>query len=80
MSAGRICVREVYLADADESVSAAAKRMQQHNVGSLVVLDQASAPGDHHGPWPGHMRGGGRTPNNDADFRGHVATSGDGAG
>ena len=42
MSVGRICVREVYLADANESVVAAARRMKQQNVGTLVVLDEDS--------------------------------------
>ena len=44
MSVGRICLREVYLADANECVAAAARRMKQQNVGTLVVLDEASEP------------------------------------
>ena len=44
MSVGRICVREVFLAETDESVSAAAKRMKEQNVGTLVVLDERTAP------------------------------------
>ncbi len=44
MSAGRICVREVDLADGNETVRAAAQRMHQRAVGTLVVLDHAQAP------------------------------------
>ena len=44
MSVGRICVREVDLADAGESVWKAAERMHQRAVGSLLVLNDASEP------------------------------------
>lgn len=39
MSVGRICQREVDFAEAHETVTAAAVRMQQREVGALVVLD-----------------------------------------
>jgi CBS-domain-containing membrane protein len=39
MSVGQICVREVDTADADESVAAAARRMHDRAVGTLVVVD-----------------------------------------
>jgi CBS domain-containing protein len=39
MSAGKICVRSVDTAAADESVQVAAERMAARNVGSLIVLD-----------------------------------------
>ena len=39
MSAGRICSRVVATATPDESVRAAARRMAEFDVGSLVVLD-----------------------------------------
>ena len=44
MSVGKICTREVYLAEAEESAVAAAKRMSRHNVGTLVVLNEISEP------------------------------------
>ena len=44
MSVGRICTRYVDLADADESVQAAALRMAERKVGTLVVLDSARRP------------------------------------
>ncbi len=44
MTAGKICVREVDLAKPDETVQVAAQRMHSHNVGSLLVLNQFSAP------------------------------------
>lgn len=44
MSVGRICVREVELADAEEKVWHAAERMRQRAVGTLVVLNSAKAP------------------------------------
>ena len=44
MSTGRICVREVDIAEVDESVQAAAQRMNSRNVGALVVLDQEKRP------------------------------------
>jgi CBS domain-containing protein len=44
MSVGRICIREVDLAEPDESVQIAAARMNSRNVGTLLVLDAASRP------------------------------------
>lgn len=44
MSVGRICTRVVATASADETVRAAADRMAEHNVGTLVVVDDASRP------------------------------------
>jgi CBS domain-containing protein len=44
MSVGRICVREVDLADATECVMNAAQRMHDRNVGSLVVVDPRTRP------------------------------------
>ena len=44
MSAGRICVREVDLADVDESVQVAAERMHARNVGTLVVRGEGDEP------------------------------------
>lgn len=44
MSVGKICTREVDLAEADESVQAAAQRMHARNVGTLVVLDSDNKP------------------------------------
>lgn len=44
MSIGRICVRDVYLAEAEESTYVAAQRMREHNVGTLVVLDKDKKP------------------------------------
>ncbi len=44
MSAGRICVREVDLVKAGESVQAAAQRMHARNVGTLVLLDKEKRP------------------------------------
>ena len=44
MSVGRICVRDVDLADLDESVQIAARRMNARNVGTLMVLDKGSRP------------------------------------
>jgi len=44
MTIGRICTREVHLAEADETVAAAAERMLTRNVGSLVVLDEDRRP------------------------------------
>lgn len=44
MSAGRICTRYVDLADPDETVQAAARRMLERKVGSLVILDGAKRP------------------------------------
>lgn len=44
MSVGRICVREVDLAEPDESVQVAARRMNTRNVGTLMVLDKDAHP------------------------------------
>lgn len=44
MTIGRICVREVDLAEPEESVQIAARRMNSRNVGSLLVLDKDSHP------------------------------------
>jgi CBS domain-containing protein len=44
MSLGRICVREVDLAESYESAQVAAERMHARNVGSLVVLDPEKRP------------------------------------
>ena len=44
MSVGRICVREVDLVDADETVWQAAVRMQSRAVGTLVVLNESKEP------------------------------------
>lgn len=40
MSVGRICTREVILADQDETTAEAARRMQSNNVGTLVIIDR----------------------------------------
>ena len=44
MSVGRICTRYVDLADPEETVQAAARRMLERKVGTLVILDQAKRP------------------------------------
>lgn len=44
MSVGRICLRDVDLAEAGESVMEAARRMRARRVGTLVVVDEASVP------------------------------------
>ncbi len=44
MSVGHICVRNVDLAHADESIWLAAERMYQRGVGALVVLNEAREP------------------------------------
>ncbi|MBI2481233.1 MAG: CBS domain-containing protein [Planctomycetia bacterium] len=44
MSVGRICTREVDLAQMDESVWQAAERMHQRAVGTLVVIDDDKKP------------------------------------
>jgi CBS domain-containing protein len=44
MSVGRICLREVSLAERGESVLEAARRMRERGVGTLVVLDDARRP------------------------------------
>lgn len=40
MSVGRICQREIDVAEAHDTVDVAAVRMQQREVGALVVLDE----------------------------------------
>lgn len=44
MDAGSICSREVDTVRPDETAAVAAKRMLQRNVGSLIVVDEASRP------------------------------------
>lgn len=44
MSVGRICTREVDLADAEETAWQAAERMHQRTVGCLIVLNPARKP------------------------------------
>lgn len=44
MSVGRICIREVDLAELDEAVHIAARRMHSRQVGTLMVLDNESRP------------------------------------
>lgn len=44
MTIGKICQREVDLAGRDETVQAAAQRMANRNVGSLLVLDADRRP------------------------------------
>jgi CBS domain-containing protein len=44
MSVGRICTRYVDLADAEETAQAAAQRMRDRQVGTLVILDRAKKP------------------------------------
>jgi signal-transduction protein with cAMP-binding, CBS, and nucleotidyltransferase domain len=44
MSVGRICSREVQLAETNESAKMAAIRMRDQNVGTLVVLDERKKP------------------------------------
>jgi CBS domain-containing protein len=44
MTIGKICQREVHLADLDESTLAAAQRMRETNVGTLIVLDENKKP------------------------------------
>lgn len=44
MSVGRICCREVYTAAAGESAQVAARRMREHSVGTLVVVDETARP------------------------------------
>lgn len=40
MSVGRICTREVVVALPNENIRVAARRMAEHNVGTVVVLDE----------------------------------------
>lgn len=44
MSTGRICIREVFFADPDETVEAVARRMHERAVGCLLVLDDERRP------------------------------------
>jgi CBS domain-containing protein len=44
MSVGLICTRSVDLADAEETIQAAAQRMDERNVGTLVILNPAKEP------------------------------------
>jgi CBS domain-containing protein len=44
MTVGRICCHEVDLAEPAETVRAAAQRMLQRNVGTLVVVDESRQP------------------------------------
>lgn len=44
MSIGRICVREVDIAEPEENVQTAAQRMHARKVGSLVVIDKSREP------------------------------------
>ena len=44
MSVGRICVRDVDLAEAGESVQAAAQRMNSRKVGTLLVINSDQEP------------------------------------
>jgi len=44
MSVGRICTRYVDLADAGETIQAAAQRLHERKVGTLVILDRANRP------------------------------------
>jgi CBS domain-containing protein len=44
MSVGRICIRQVDTAQPEESVQAAARRMLDRKVGTLVVVDEGNRP------------------------------------
>jgi CBS domain-containing protein len=44
MSVGRICVREVDIAEAEETAQVAAQRMHDRKVGALVILNKAREP------------------------------------
>jgi len=44
MSIGRICIREVDIAEPQESVLIAARRMHDRQVGALVVVNKAREP------------------------------------
>jgi CBS domain-containing protein len=44
MSVGRLCTRTVWIASAEEDVAACARRMAEHDVGTLVVLDEERRP------------------------------------
>jgi len=44
MTCGKLCIREVDLAEPHESVQVAARRMHSRKVGTLVVVDGANRP------------------------------------
>ena len=44
MSIGRLCTRSVSIAQVGESVAIAARRMAEHGVGTLVVVDEQKRP------------------------------------
>jgi CBS domain-containing protein len=44
MTVGRICVREVDIAEGNETLQAAAARMRDHNIGTLLVLNDEKKP------------------------------------
>jgi CBS domain-containing protein len=44
MSVGRLCTRSVSVATPDETVAVAARRMAEHDVGTLVVVDDEERP------------------------------------
>lgn len=44
MSVGEICIRQVDLADAEESIQVAAARLRDRCVGSLMVCDKGGRP------------------------------------
>lgn len=44
MTAGRVCVRSVHVANPDESVRIAARRMREADVGTLIVVDNKRNP------------------------------------
>ena len=44
MSVGRICLREVDIAEAPESAFEAARRMRERRVGTLVIVDDVGKP------------------------------------
>ena len=44
MSVGRICTRDLDLADPSESVQTAARRMNARNVGTLIVQNDSGKP------------------------------------
>lgn len=44
MSVGRICTRVVVTATSQETVLAVAKRMEEHNVGAVVIVKPSSEP------------------------------------
>ncbi len=43
MDVGELCTREVFIATTDESVRAAARRMRDRQVGTLVVVEETAA-------------------------------------